>query len=311
MDGSSRPSPLGIVKSWTTLAQLTYQNGCGPAGSGCLAGTPSNGISTNAWTASIMSPADSDWNAYGREIYIYRKSKRDFTYTISKNVKIIRMWGQGPASHPLQRPTFFFAASNGRVEIAGIPPNGTLDYTMPPATLRRAMGPAGRWYTEEISIKSNSSPNSADGDFRLDVDGGADLVSFPNRQWEDNTLTLKAARGYANDGRMRILYPIHMVVEGSDGWVPAPSGLQYWVTDVYVDNSWARVMIGDSPVFSKATDREIQIPYRWSDRGIKVYANIQAFPRGRPMYLFVVDAKGNASAGYPLPEQPGKPASRK
>lgn len=300
MDGSSRPSSLGIVTSWTSLVQLTYANHCGPAGGGCLVGTPSNGVSTNAWTASITSPANSDWNAYGRKIYIYRKSKRDFSYNISKNVKIIRMWGMGTPSSPLARPTFYFATSNGRVEVAGIPQNGPLDYTMPPATLRRAMGPVGQWYTEEILIKSNSSPDSADGDFRLDINGGADLVSFPNRQWETNTLTLKVPKGYAGDGRMRILYPIHMVVEGSDGWVPTPAGSQYWVTDVYVDNTWARVMIGDSPVFSRTTDREIQIPYRWSDHAIKVHVNIDAFPPGKPMYLFVVDANGHASAGYPL-----------
>ena len=59
-------------------------------------------------------------------------------------------------------------------------------------------------------------------------------------------------------------------------------------------------MIGNSPVFNLTTDREIQIPFQWADGSIQVYANINSFPAGQPMYLFVVDANGNASAGYPL-----------
>lgn len=309
MQGSSQPSSLGIVTSWTSLSQLTYADGCGAGGGGCLVGKPSDGIATNAWGAAITSPAGSDWNAYGRRTYIYRKSKKTFAYDSSKNVKIIRTWGSSPTQF-LQYPDFYFGTSNGRIGVEGIPQLGTHDYTMDAVSRQKAIGPVGQWYTEEISLKSNSSANVADADFRLAVNGGPDLVSFPNTQWELNTITLKTASGYSNDGRMTILYPVHMIVEGSDGWVPTVTGSQYWADDVYVDNTWARVIIADAPVFSHSTDREIQIPLQWADGSIQVNVNIKAFPTGKQMYLFVVDQNGVPSAGYPLtPSLGSRPTS--
>ncbi len=307
MTKSLKPSPLGVIKSWASIAQLAYQNGCGPApGTGCAAGTPSDGVHANRWTAAIYSPSHysasgKDWNSYGQRTYVYRKSKKTFSYygDPTKNVKDIRIWGTS-RSQFLTYPDFAFGVWNGRVGAEYVPRNGPLDYTMPPAKLRIAQGPVNKWYSEEFEIASNSGPTTADGDFRLAVDGGPWLCHFPNRQWEENTLTLKAPRGYRGDGTMKILYPIHMVVESGGPWVPTAAGSQYFAADVYVDTTWARVMIGNSPDFTRATDREIEIPFQWNDDHIRVYENINSFPRRQPMYLFVVDAKGHASSGYPL-----------
>jgi hypothetical protein len=312
MNESLSPSPLGVIRSWATIAQLAYQNGCGPApNTGCAAGTPSDGVHANKWTAAIYSPSHysssgADWNSYGQEIYIYRKSKKSFSYynDHTKNVKNIRIWGTS-SSQFLTRPNFSFGIWNGRIGTAGIPQNGTLDYTMPPATLRIAQGPVNQWYSEEFEIKSNSGPRTADGDFRLAINGGPWLCRFPNRQWEENTLTLRTATGYSGDGTMKILYAVHMVVENGGPWVPTAPGSQYFAADVYVDTTWARVMIGNSPVFNRVTDREVEIPFRWTNDQIQAYANVDSFPAHQHMYLFVIDADGHASAGYPLVTSPG------
>ncbi|MEO8017806.1 MAG: hypothetical protein ABI769_08335 [Pseudomonadota bacterium] len=295
MDGSSSPSALGVVSSWNSTGQMSYASGCGAGGGGCMAGATSDGRSTNDWAASIVSPASADWNAYGQRTYVYRKSKKTFDYDNSKNVKSIRFWGRS-SSGGIQEPSFYFGISMGRVGIEGIPAVYA-DYSMAASTLVTAKGPVGQWYSEEMSIKSNSSSSAADADYRLAVNGGPYLVQFPNTTWMLNQFKIKTDSGYANDGRMQIVFPVHMLVEGSDGWIPSPAGSQFWADDVYVDTTWARVMIGDNAVFTSCTAREIQIPTAWTDQSISINLNLKAFPAGKPKYLFVVDQNGDASPG--------------
>jgi len=255
MNGSTNPSSLGVVQSWASMVQLSYQANCGPAtGTGCAAGTPSNGTAANEWTAAIYSPSPSgsgnDWNSYGQQTYVYRKSKRNFAYSNngSTNVKLIRMWGTS-ASQFLVYPDFYWSVWNGRIGVEYVPPNSTIDYTMPNASISVAEGPVNQWYSEEYEIKSNSGPTTADGDFRVAINGGADLVSFPNSQWETNTITLKSPGSIAamastgssaGDGTMKLLFPVHFVYENGGPWLPAPSGSQYFTADVYADTTWAR-----------------------------------------------------------------------
>lgn len=306
MNGNTNPSSLGVVQSWASITQLTYQANCGPAsGTGCAAGTPSNGSTANEWAAAVYSPSYSgsgnDWNSYGQETYVYRKSKRNFAYSNngSTNVKLIRVWGT-TSSQFLSYPDFYWSVYNGRIGVEDIPQNGTNDYTMPAATVTTAEGPVNQWFSEEYELKSNSTATSADGDFRIAINGGANLVSFPNYQWETNSITLKTASGYGGDGTMKILYPVHFIYENGGNWLPAPTGSQYFSADVYADTTWARVMIGNSPTFTGTSDREIQIPVTWSNGSIQVNVNINAFPAGQKMYLFVVDSTETPSVGFPI-----------
>jgi len=308
MNGSLNPSSLGVVSSWamSVAAAFTYQANCGPAsGTGCAAGVPANGSSADEWGMPIYSPSyygsGNDWNSYGQQTYVYRKSKRNFSYTNngSTNIKLIRMWGTSP-SRFLNYPDFYWSVFNGRIGIEQVPQNSSNDYTMLSSVVPTAEGPVNQWYSEEYEVKSNSGPTTADGDFRVAVNGGADLVSFPNYQWETNTITLKTASGSGGDGTMKVLYPVHFIYENGGNWIPAAAGSQYFAADVYTDTTWARVMIGNSPIFTGTSDREIQIPVAWSNGSITAQVNINSFPAGQKMYLFVVDSNENASVGYPI-----------
>ena len=73
----------------------------------------------------------------------------------------------------------------------------------------------------------------------------------------------------------------------------------YWES-VYVDRSWARVEIGDAPVYNACTHREVQVPVAWSDTSISVQLNRGSFPSFSALYLFVVDAQNNTSPGFRL-----------
>jgi hypothetical protein len=308
MNGNMNPSSLGVLQSWATTptSEFTYTAGCGPApGTGCAAGIPANGSSADEWAIGIYSPSyygsGNDWNSYGQKTYVYRKSKRNFSYTNngSTNVKLIRVWGTS-SSMINYYPDFYWSVYNGRIGVEDVPQNGANDYTMPAATVTVAEGPVNQWYSEEYELASNSTATSADGDFRIAINGGPDLVSFPNTQWEQNTITMKTASGSGGDGTMKLLYPVHFLYENGGNWIPAASGSQYFTADVYADTTWARVMIGNSPTFSATTDREIQIPVQWSAGSIQVNVNVDAFPAGQKMYLFVVDSSENASVGFPI-----------
>jgi len=68
--------------------------------------------------------------------------------------------------------------------------------------------------------------------------------------------------------------------------------------DIYIDNTRARVEIGNNTTWANCTHREIQIPTAWSNTSITITANQGSFANGEDVYLFVVDADGLPSAGY-------------
>ena len=70
--------------------------------------------------------------------------------------------------------------------------------------------------------------------------------------------------------------------------------------DVYFDNTRARVEIGNVSSWEACTHREIQLPTAWSDNSITITVNQSSFKDGDTAYLFVVDADGNVSNGYPI-----------
>ena len=73
---------------------------------------------------------------------------------------------------------------------------------------------------------------------------------------------------------------------------------------VYIDDTQARVEIGDAEIWANCTHREIQIPTSWSSdgTGIKIIVNQGSIPALTDKYLFVIDENGVASNGFPLPK---------
>lgn len=69
--------------------------------------------------------------------------------------------------------------------------------------------------------------------------------------------------------------------------------------DWYIDNTRARVEIGNAATLAASTHREIQIPSAWSATEITFLCNRGTMPGGTA-YIFVVNSDGVASAGYPI-----------
>jgi len=102
----------------------------------------------------------------------------------------------------------------------------------------------------------------------------------------------------------------------SDQSLPEASVKTYW-GELYVDNTRARIEIGNNINFEACTHREIQVPETWNDGQITFQVNQGTFPMGEDLFLFVVDENDRPSVGFPVtmnsqvtvsgPGQPGPP----
>ena len=93
--------------------------------------------------------------------------------------------------------------------------------------------------------------------------------------------------------------------------------------DVYIaagSNCQARIEIGDDPVYLNCTNLAIAVPTAWSNNSVTATMYTGSFSGG-PAFLFVVDASGGISQGFPIelggtvdpdtPGQPGQPITNK
>jgi hypothetical protein len=73
-----------------------------------------------------------------------------------------------------------------------------------------------------------------------------------------------------------------------------------YFADIYLDYSIARILLCPNNNWTNRGNCEIQIPNAWNTNSITFTANQGSFANGTTAYLFVVDANGTASAGYPI-----------
>jgi len=79
------------------------------------------------------------------------------------------------------------------------------------------------------------------------------------------------------------------------------SGALFYMTDPYIDNTWARVEIGNASTYNACTHREIQPNTAWANGSITVKVNQGSFSSGASAYLYVVHPDGSVNAtGYPI-----------
>ncbi len=141
----------------------------------------------------------------------------------------------------------------------------------------------------------------------LDINGGGRLTLDV-----DNTNVLSTGNLVASSGGP---YDYVQAI-GSSPHDPsryADDTFVYW-GDVYIDNTIARVVVGDAPVFTSCRHLEIQIPTAWSPSSVAVQVNRGSFEPASPAWLFVLDANGQVNAdGFVLtnpgvlPGVPGQP----
>lgn len=137
----------------------------------------------------------------------------------------------------------------------------------------------GQWHRYEYIMKQSTN-NTADGifKFRKDAQLRNDVTDAVHRVLGYDWSYLRIGHFWGGD---------------------STAGFCYY-DDVYVDESWARIEIGDNSVFNNCTHREIQIPVQWTNNEITFLFKAGDFSSGEQAYLFVVDAQGNSSSGVSI-----------
>ncbi len=88
---------------------------------------------------------------------------------------------------------------------------------------------------------------------------------------------------------------------GFDGGGNNPPSITWWMDDIYVDKTFARVLIGNESSYASSTIFEMQIPLDWSSSVVTVDINQGAFDFEDVVYLYIVNADGNMNEnGYPV-----------
>lgn len=246
------------------------------------------GGSNNAgpWFCQYWFKLDDDWT-WGNATY-------GQTGANLANIKIFRMWETGPADED------FVIATEGW--------GGSCIWTVENV----AAGNTG-WF--EGDYKQNWSK----GTWHLfqfeykDSDVGQNNGVI--RMWRDGKLVLEQTNLLTRENYSAYKRPY--IVGFYNSWGDASTdGNHFYIDDPYIDTSWARVELGNAPAYDSCTHREVQLPTSWATGQVSVTVNQGSFTAGEQAYLFVVNAAGQRSPGYPVtiagtvaggPGQPGKP----
>jgi hypothetical protein len=130
-------------------------------------------------------------------------------------------------------------------------------------------------------------------------------LSVPNFSKEYNVVN-ETGKNYLDD-ETKGIHPVDSI---KIGWFLGNNLLNgntiLYYDDIYLDNTFSRVEIGNNPVYANCTHREIQVVTSWTDTNIKFNSNIDAFGKDEKLYLFVFDSDniGNTSQGYEMKIRP-------
>ncbi len=192
------------------------------------------------------------------------------------NVKVFRMWNPGNINE------------NFHVNVHGYSGSGRIQYNT--EHVNNPQGgffgnhwewTKGVWHCLQVEYEESSV-------------GGNDGVL---RVWRDGELKVEDTDIMTRENHSQLKRPY--IVGMYDAWNDSDSDRDdVYLDDAYIDNTWARVEVGDDQDYGSCTHREIQIPTAWSDDSITVTANPGSFSGGEDLYLFVVEASGQVSDGF-------------
>lgn len=187
---------------------------------------------------------------------------------------------------------YYKVETNSGTSLTSNAPNATTVYT--------DYGLGGRepnnvWHLYQIEV-DQGDVNTSNATLRI-YQNGADVTRNPEST--SGFLFLDSSDG--GTGPVKQVFLGHTVVN-VDIAPEEDSIIDWHYDDVYFTNTWRRVELGNSPVYGSCTVREIQPLLTWSDGSpgtITATANQGSFD-GETAYLFVVNADGDVSAGYPV-----------
>lgn len=266
-ESSINPTSLGHITAWDSNANLVRTTGgtqYGLSGSN-IVGTRSAGVLS--FSLQLVHTFDSKLYATGKRRY------SDFSG--SPNYKFFRFNNDVPAS-------FVASTSSGGIVLDE-------SFTTQVDRFQGTDPVAGVWRMEEFEWRkatTSCSAGSANGYWRM-------VVNASVNQELNGTLCSTTTANYGADGGLRVF-------DNFDTDGDLPNGTQIFMDDIYIDDTWAHVIIGNASTLAASTVREVQIPSSWSDTSIVVTVNRGSFGESAGAWLFVVDANNGVSSGHAI-----------
>src|SRR5206468_289218 len=107
--------------------------------------------------------------------------------------------------------------------------------------------PGDQWRLEEYLFKFPSGPGATDGEYKLLVNG---TEAIHVTDWQSDCPDFPGTLSYL------------WIQDDPSNFVPAAG--EVFKDDVYIDNRWSRVVIGNAPTLAASTHRELQPASAWS-----------------------------------------------
>ncbi len=306
---------LATVGTWSTVNDLSISS-------------VNNRHSNSSYNAGINFTSEAWGNFTGGsdspkwfvQYWFYLADDFDFGSSINDhlgNIKIFRLWSTGSST-----------LNNLRIVLRG---SYDADLVVESTDLGHDWSPVITGHTWINSIFGHANPSYVDPgsfgwrEYDIDISTG----SWHLFQWEVEESTINAYDGAIKwwfDGQLILdvddvrtrtssqssSFRPHTVGFYNSHGNNADGNDHFYLDDAYIDNSWARVELGNSATYNSCSHREIQVPSEWDTDSITIKVNTGSFENQEAIYLFVIDADGNVSDGYLVSnevEGPGLPGT--
>lgn len=292
-DGTINPSSLGTATSWARSSGFSISNQNQETNSTYnVRGLIYDGTGTTGYVGLVTNYADSGDSQGFTKVYAFVRrnyADPDWWNVMTgqyHNYKFFRLW-TNPVGVTSVYPDSFFVIGNTVPKILFATEGPTCKAADDSDSGTGTTTPSvQQWLREEYAVSRGNGNGVA-------------------KMWSNGTLVknlsnLYTASGFCDPSPYTDSW-ISISIENYWNLVPPPVNAYIYFDDVYLDNTWARVMIGDQNTFDASTHREIQIPTAWSDTSVTVTINQGSFTTLSGSYLYIIDADGNVNAnGYPL-----------
>ena len=267
------PNDLGLSQVWDQIVGNLTGDNTRTRSSGALR----SDVSTAGGGGPVVRDMNSDnWYMFFKRYYAFDIETN--LGPIGFNLKINRMWpeiigGEIPYGNNIHinyqgnEPR-----GNGRVTNENTSIDGTLWF--------RDIAPfvPNQWHTEEIIYKTGQI-NVQDGVFNWIRNG---IPVWTGRLWQMRTSE--------RPNRYKQLF----FDQVSNGTGPGPLWIYY--DDIYMDDTWARVMACNKSIWKMCQKKEIQIPISWDNNQIDIVINFGDFDiLNESIYLFVITESGQVN----------------
>lgn len=200
------------------------------------------------------------------------------------NIKVVRFWNPGSF---LENVYVQYKGDTNAVEflpeaISGDPVYEAIGSARTALTLNT-------WHKFQFEFRDSSSAGQHDGEFNMWFDDGGVTYSSTTAIFKEDEDVNKRPFiiGWQNEWDCNEGTPDSSGCDGDNS---------LYIDDVVMQDTWARVEIGDNASYDSCTIREYQKVLSWSASSIQIEYNEGSLTGTN--YLFVIDSNGDVSSGF-------------